>query len=161
MTDSCKKCHFYVLTIATILLCSSSPQEEYLSLPPGTQHDCDLDDSHRRFSDPGLARSDTDPVNNGNVSSLNNNLEEEHGSGEWSHGSSSSSAGSANYETGALSEQLNLLKADNKRLAQELRDTRAELHKLKLQAATWGNPIQQDYQPGMIAGKKNPCCQSE
>lgn len=58
-----------------------------------------------------------------------------------------------NYENIALLEQLNLLKADNKRLAQELRDTRAELHKLKLQAATWGNPIQQDYQPGMITGK--------
>ena len=130
-------------------------QEEYLSLPPGTQQGCDLDDSHRRFSDPGLARSESEAVPASNVNSNNtnnnNNHEEDNESGEWDHESGSSSTESGNYETAVLSEQLNLLKADNKRLALELRDTKAELHKLKLQAATWGNPMQQDYQPGMIA----------
>ncbi|XP_026273248.1 uncharacterized protein LOC113202839 isoform X2 [Frankliniella occidentalis] len=131
---------------------SASAHEEYLSLPPGIDQDCDLDDSHRRFSDPGLARteSETVPVN-GNGNNINNNLEEENESGDWTHDSSSSSGESDSYDNVALSEQLNILKADNKRLAQELRDTRAELHKLKLQASTWGNPVQQDYQPGMIA----------
>lgn len=126
----------------------AATEEEYLSLPPGTQQGCDLDDSHRRFSDPGLAG--TEPAANPTVNSNNNHVDEENESGEWSHESSSSSAKSIHYENVALSEQLNLLKADNRRLAQELRDTRAELHKLKLQAATWGSPIQQDYQPGMI-----------
>lgn len=145
------------------VIVSATTQEEYLSLPPGTQQGCDLDDSHRRFSDPGLAHTESDsvPTNHVNININNNNnnhLGEENESGEWSHGSSSSSAESANYENIALSEQLNLLKADNKRLTQELRDTRAELHKLKLQAATWGNPIQQDYQPGMITGKIEPSC---
>ncbi|KAJ1529535.1 hypothetical protein ONE63_006308 [Megalurothrips usitatus] len=128
-------------------------QEEYLSLPPGSQQGCDLEDSHRRFSDPGLARAEPDsvPTNNVNTNNTNNNLDEGNESGDWTQDSGSSSSQSGNFETNALSEQLNILKADNKRLAQELRDTRAELHKLKLQAATWGSPIQQDYQPGMIA----------
>ncbi|KAK3922183.1 Mitosis inducer protein blt1 [Frankliniella fusca] len=131
---------------------SSAAHEEYLSLPPGIDQDCDLDDSHRRFSDPGLAHAESEPAPvNVNGNNINNNLEEGNESGDWSHNSSSSSEESENYDNVALSEQLNILKADNKRLAQELRDTRAELHKLKLQASTWGNPVQQDYQPGMIA----------
>lgn len=140
---------------------SVTTQEEYLSLPPGTHQGCDLDDSHRRFSDPGLARTESElaPSNNVNINNTNNNNnnnnhEEDNESGEWFHGSGSSSPESINYETVALSEQLNIVKADNKRLAQELRDTKAELHKLKLQAATWGNTMQHDYQPGMIAGKR-------
>jgi len=106
-------------------------------------HDPCNDDAHRRFSDPGLGNQESD---------TDSNRRDAPKGASPSSDSESSLVDEWPHDTAGLVDQLKFLRADNKRLASELRQARAELQQLKLQTSAWRHHKSDEYQPGMIAG---------
>lgn len=100
------------------------PNSEYTSLPPGNVIDCQSD-HQRRFSDPGLA----------------NGVDSE----EDDSGDAADDLSNCN-----LSDRVNSLAKENHRLQAELKETRLQLHELKLEMTAW-KESHPTYEPGMVS----------
>jgi hypothetical protein len=99
-------------------------ETQYTSLPPGNGPDCGSD-QRRRFSDPGLANTQSDDSNS-----------------------------STTTDNDLLNEQMSNLMKENEKLKQDINFNREEINGLKLEMNLLFE-TQDSYSPGAVTGKLN------